>query len=128
MPTIYCKKYTKAPMEGIRASVASEEDSVGRYHHLSYRSTEEMKASIVSYSFDQWDTDIVGPFPMAIGQRKFLLVMVNYFSKWDYLLLQKFIWQHIIYRFGIPPRLVSNNGRHFAGRKLKEWCEEYDIQ
>ena len=41
-----------------------------------------MKASTVSCPFDQWGMDIVGPFPMATGQRKFLLVAVDYFSKW----------------------------------------------
>ncbi|XP_042374976.1 uncharacterized protein LOC121969120 [Zingiber officinale] len=43
-------------------------------------------------------------------------------------MVQKFICQYIIYRFGIPRRLISDNGRQFAERKLKEWCEEYDIQ
>ncbi|XP_042404784.1 uncharacterized protein LOC121994983 [Zingiber officinale] len=41
-----------------------------------------MKTSIVACLFDQWGMDIVGPFPMAMGQRKFLLVTVDYFSKW----------------------------------------------
>ncbi|XP_042465784.1 uncharacterized protein LOC122048255 [Zingiber officinale] len=39
-----------------------------------------------------------GALPMATGQRKFLLVAVDYFSK------------------------------QFTGQKLKEWCEGYDIQ
>ena len=26
--------------------------------------------------------DILGPFPMASGQRKFLLVAIDYFTKW----------------------------------------------
>ncbi|XP_042456410.1 uncharacterized protein LOC122040975 [Zingiber officinale] len=41
-----------------------------------------MKAPIVACPFDQWGIDIVGPFPMATGQRKFLLVAVDYFFKW----------------------------------------------
>ncbi|KAL0412167.1 UNVERIFIED_CONTAM: hypothetical protein Slati_3806400 [Sesamum latifolium] len=32
--------------------------------------------------FIQWGMDIVGPFPLACGQRKFLLVAVVYFTKW----------------------------------------------
>ncbi|KAL0457775.1 UNVERIFIED_CONTAM: hypothetical protein Slati_0404700 [Sesamum latifolium] len=32
--------------------------------------------------FRQWGIDIVGPFPLACGQRKFLLVAVDYFTKW----------------------------------------------
>ncbi|XP_042425784.1 uncharacterized protein LOC122013594 [Zingiber officinale] len=99
--------------------------------------TEEMKASTVSCSFDQWGIDIVGLFPMATGHQKFLLVAVDYFSKWVEVeplariterMVTKFIWQNIICQFGIPRRLVSDNGRQFVGRELKEWCEGYDIQ
>ncbi|XP_075499078.1 uncharacterized protein LOC142537448 [Primulina tabacum] len=32
--------------------------------------------------FVQWGMDIVGPFPIASGQRKFILVAVDYFTKW----------------------------------------------
>ncbi|XP_042446582.1 uncharacterized protein LOC122031549 [Zingiber officinale] len=56
--------------------------SCQKYHSLSHRSIEEMKAPMISFPFDQWGMDIVGSFPMAIGQRKFLLVAVDYFSKW----------------------------------------------
>ncbi|XP_042457675.1 uncharacterized protein K02A2.6-like [Zingiber officinale] len=74
---------------------------------------------------------------MATGQRKFLLVAVDYFFKWIEAeplakiteeIVKKFIWQHIICRFGIPRRLISDNGRQFSGQHLKEWCEWYGIQ
>ncbi|XP_042460058.1 uncharacterized protein LOC122043495 [Zingiber officinale] len=52
-----------------------------KYHNFSHQPTEEMKVSTVSCPFDQWDMDIVGPFPMVTGQQKFLLVAVDYFSK-----------------------------------------------
>ncbi|KAL0420497.1 UNVERIFIED_CONTAM: hypothetical protein Slati_3072600 [Sesamum latifolium] len=29
-----------------------------------------------------WRMDIVGPFPLAAGQRKFFLVVIDYFTKW----------------------------------------------
>ena len=32
--------------------------------------------------FTQWRMDIFGPFPTAFGQRKFLLIAINYFTKW----------------------------------------------
>ncbi|KAL0394706.1 UNVERIFIED_CONTAM: hypothetical protein Slati_4436800 [Sesamum latifolium] len=32
--------------------------------------------------FRQWGIDIVGPFPLAVGQWKFLLVAVDYLTKW----------------------------------------------
>ncbi|KAG6472849.1 hypothetical protein ZIOFF_070327 [Zingiber officinale] len=96
-----------------------------------------MKASTVSCPFDQWGIDIVGPFPMATGQRKFLLVTVDYFSKWveaeplakiTKQMVKKFIWQNIICRFGIPRRLISDNGRQFTGKLLEDWCKSYGIE
>ncbi|XP_042449054.1 uncharacterized protein LOC122033979 [Zingiber officinale] len=40
----------------------------------------------------------------------------------------KFVWQNILCWFSIPRWLVSDNGRQFVGRRLKEWCEGYGIQ
>ena len=32
--------------------------------------------------FAQWSLDIVGLFPKAVGNKKYLLVGTNYFTKW----------------------------------------------
>ena len=32
--------------------------------------------------FYKWGIDVVGPLPLATGQRKFMLVATNYFTKW----------------------------------------------
>ena len=34
------------------------------------------------WPFHKWGVDIVGPFPLAPGQLKFLIVGVDYFTKW----------------------------------------------
>ena len=34
------------------------------------------------WPFAQWDLDIVGPFPKAIGNKRYLLVGTDYFTKW----------------------------------------------
>ncbi|XP_042432756.1 uncharacterized protein LOC122019347 [Zingiber officinale] len=100
--------------------------SCQRYHNLPHQPTEEMKTSTVSCSFNQWGMDIMGSF--LTGQRKFLLVAVDYFSKWVEVeslariteqMDQKFIWQHIICRFRIPRQLVLDNGRQFAEHNSK---------
>ncbi|KAL0313126.1 UNVERIFIED_CONTAM: Ribonuclease HI [Sesamum radiatum] len=82
--------------------------------------------------FDQWGLDLVGPFPQATGQRKFLIVAVDYFTKWvEAEALAKitekevirFLWKNIVCRFGIPRALVSDNGTQFLGNKLRDWCK-----
>ena len=32
--------------------------------------------------FAQWELDILGPFPMGMRQMKFLVVGIDYFTKW----------------------------------------------
>ena len=62
------------------------------------------------------------PFPTAVRQLKFLVVGIDYFTKWveaEALAtiteknIRSFVWRSIICRFGIPRVLVSDNGRQF---------------
>ena len=34
------------------------------------------------WSFYKWGIDVVGPLPLAIGYQKFMLVAIDYFTKW----------------------------------------------
>jgi len=34
------------------------------------------------WSFAQWGLDIMGPFPIVMRQLKFLIVGIDYFTKW----------------------------------------------
>ncbi|XP_014492447.1 uncharacterized protein LOC106754893 [Vigna radiata var. radiata] len=42
----------------------------------------ELMAIIAPWPFAQWGMDIVGPLPLAKGQCKYLLVAIDYFTKW----------------------------------------------
>ena len=55
--------------------------------------------------FVQWGLDIVGPFPKATGNKRYLLVGIDYFTKWVEVELlvnirdtdaKKFIWRNIV--------------------------------
>ena len=61
----------------------------------------------------------MGPFLMTIRQLKFLVVGIDYFTKWveaEALAtiteknVRSFVWKNIVCRYGIPRVLVSNNG------------------
>ena len=95
--------------------------------------------SIVSpWPFYQWGIDIVGPFPPAPGNVKFLLVAVDYFSKWIEAeplatitghQVIKFVKKNILTRFGSPKVIISDNGLQFAENPFRTWCEDnYIIQ
>ena len=71
------------------------------------------------WPFAQWGLDIIGPFPKAVGNKKYLIVGTDYFTKWveaeplanirdvD---AKRFVWKSIVTRFGIPYVLISDNG------------------
>ncbi|KAL0445196.1 UNVERIFIED_CONTAM: hypothetical protein Slati_2242300 [Sesamum latifolium] len=73
----------------------------------------------------------------SLGQRKFLLVAIDYFTKWveaEPLAritegeVMKFIWKNIVCHFGVPREIVTDNGRQFQGRRIQEWCQELHIK
>ena len=73
--------------------------------------------------------DIVGPFPKAIGNKRWILVSTDYFTKWveaeplanirdvD---AKKFVWRNIVTRFGIPHTLISDNGLQFDNKDFRK--------
>nr|KYP75885.1 Transposon Ty3-I Gag-Pol polyprotein [Cajanus cajan] len=81
--------------------------------------------------------DILGQFPPVKGQLKFLLVAIDYFTKWIEACplakitvenVQKFTWKSIICRFGIPHSLVTDNGRQFITQSFENFLQELGIK
>ena len=79
----------------------------------------------------------MGPFPTAIRQLKFLVVGIDYFTKWveaEALAtiteknIRSFIWRCIICRFSIPRVLVSNNGKLFNNDSFWDFCSQLRIK
>ena len=79
----------------------------------------ELLMSISSpWPFSTWGIDIVGSLPLGKRQVKFLLVAIDYFTKWVEAELlavitkdktQTFVWKNIVYRFGIPRAFIFDN-------------------
>lgn len=82
--------------------------------------------------FAQWGLDLLEPFPTATYQKNYLVVGVDYFTKWieaealsniSEHSVRKFIWQNIITRFGIPKVLVMDH----AGNLITSHCPNGSI-
>ena len=81
--------------------------------------------------------DIVGEIKKSTHQRRFIIVAVDYFTKWAEAeavstittkQMKKFVHGHIICRFGVPQTLVSDNGCQFNNDDFKSWCTEMGIK
>ena len=86
-------------------------DKCQRFSNIIRQPTEKLTSMTTPWPFAQWGLDIIGPFPTTIRQLKFLIVGIDYFTKWveaEALAtiteknIRGFIWRCIICRFGIP--------------------------
>ena len=84
-----------------------------------------------SWLFAQWGLDIVGPFPKAAGNKRYLLVGTDYFTKWveaeplaniKDVYAKKFVWKNIVIRFGVPCTLILDNGLKFDSKFFRRYC------
>jgi hypothetical protein len=76
--------------------------------------------------------DLLGPLPPAQGNLKYVVVAVEYFSKWieakplatiTSVTVQKFFWQNIVCRFGVPKAITVDNGTQFDAEAFKDFCD-----
>ncbi|XP_065050312.1 uncharacterized protein LOC135680360 [Musa acuminata AAA Group] len=90
-----------------------------------------------AWPFTQWGLDLLGPFPPASGQRRYIVVGVDYFTKWveaeplatiTERQIEKFMLKNLVTRFGLPNTIITEYGPKFVGRKFREFCANHGIQ
>nr|GEZ00304.1 reverse transcriptase domain-containing protein [Tanacetum cinerariifolium] len=71
------------------------------------------------------------------GKVKFLIVTIDYFTKWIEAKpvttitsnqTKKFVWDNIVCRFGLSGEIISDNGKQFRDDPFKGWCEKLCIR
>jgi ribonuclease HI len=86
-----------------------------------------------TWSLQRWGLDLLGPLPPAQGNLKYVVVAVEYFSKWieakplatiTSVTVQKIFWQNIVCRFGVPKAITVDNRTQFDAEAFKEFCEQ----
>ena len=89
------------------------------------------------WPFSAWGIDIIGKItPAGTGGHCFILVAIDYFTKWveaaSYNVLNaknvaKFIQTNIICRYGCPHEIISDNGSHFQA-ETEQLLAKYKIK
>ena len=88
------------------------------------------------WPFAQWGLDIMGPFPKVVGNKKYLLVGIDYFTKWVEakplanirdMDVKRFVWKNIVTRFGVPHVLILDNSLQFDSKMFRRYCGELEI-
>ena len=75
--------------------------------------------------------DLLGPFVVGTNQNKYLIVVIDYFTKWieaealarimvqNVLRLYK---RNILAKFGVPQAIVTDNRTQFTDKKFQEFA------
>src|SRR5205823_2423980 len=81
--------------------------------------------------------NFVGPLPITEKGNKYIIVAMDYFTKWPEAKAVKeatakevstFILEEIICRHGCPKRILSDRGSHFNNEMIKELMGKFKIK
>lgn len=83
------------------------------------------------------DVDILAAFPITDQGKRYLLVAMGYFTKWQEacavfdqsaLTTAERLVEEMFCRFGVPEELHSDQGRHFEAKVLQEVCRRLGVK
>jgi hypothetical protein len=87
--------------------------------------------------FERWGIDIVGPLLATEVGNRYIIVAMDYFTRWPEARPLKaansetvatFIYEEIICRFGAPQVLQSDQGTHFVNEVIKQLTAKFKIR
>ena len=97
----------------------------------------ELYSMTSPWPFSVWGIDVIGRIaPKALIGHEYILVTIDYFTKWveaaSYSVLNakhvaRFIENDIIFRFGVPQEIILDNGSPFEG-EVQRIIELYNIE
>ncbi|GJV19401.1 reverse transcriptase domain-containing protein [Tanacetum coccineum] len=130
--TLAAKLDSRLVVNQINRSYEAKEQSMIQYLGKAKALTSNFKMFSIAQGID-----ISGPFPEAQGKVRFLIVAIDYFTKWIEAKpvatitgnqVKKFEWDNIVCRFRLPGEIISNNGKQFRDNPFKDWCEKLNIK
>ncbi|XP_043699984.1 uncharacterized protein LOC122650653 [Telopea speciosissima] len=99
--------------------------------------TTEFNLVIKPWPFKGWAKDLIGKItPLATRGHCFIIVAINYFTKWVEAVPMKgvsqmdviqFLKSHIIHRFGLPETITCDNGSIFTVDEVIAYAAELGI-
>ncbi len=97
----------------------------------------ELHSIKIKEPFYQWGIDIVGPLTETSRGNKYIVVAIDYFTKYpearvlsntNAKSVANFIYEDIICRHGCPRKIISDRGTHFNNQVIEKLLERFKIR
>jgi len=111
-------------------------DSCQRMGQPNHRDEMPLNPEVILEPFERWVLDFVGPINPPSNQRVYILVCIDYMTKWvEVKALIKaneksvltFLFEEIFVRFGVPRELITDGGPPFNSHNFKDMLQKYHI-
>jgi hypothetical protein len=101
-----------------------------RFGNIQLAPTSVMNSIVKPWPFRGWGIDFIGEiYPGSSKGHQFILVATDYFTKWTEAVplrnmthreVINFVQEHIIYQFGVPQTLTTDQGPSFMSHQFRE--------
>src|SRR6266540_449112 len=97
----------------------------------------ELHSIKIKEPFYQWGIDIVGPLTKTSRENKYIVVAIDYFTKYPEARalananarnIANFLYEDIICRHGYPRKIISDRGTHFNNQVIENLLERFKIR
>ena len=90
------------------------------------------------WPFTMWGIDMIGEIkPTASNGYRFILVAIDYFTKWVEAasfvsvtknVVARFIKHNFIYRYGVLESIITDNGTNLNNKMITKLCMQFKIK
>ena len=108
----------------IRTCIKCQTRKEPRYKPAGY-----LQSIITEKPFQNIGIDVLGPFPISRRKNRFIIVVVDYLTKWAITIalpdsktqqIVDFIVENIVLQHGAPTTLISDGGKNLTSRMMEE--------
>ncbi len=96
----------------------------------------KLQQTEVHRPWEMLGVDIMGPFPRSSNRNVYLLVFVDYYTRWVELFplrqataetIVRVMTKDIFTRWGVPDYILSNQGSQFVSALFEETCKKWNV-